>query len=108
MQHRLRTWRPERLAPRLIALAACCWLSPTGALGLTLEEAISTALTQNPGARQFASRTTSAGLGVDAAETEFAFRIHPESTLSVSGDEDASSYYGLRVSRKNRYCLVRR
>ncbi len=79
-----------------------CALAPR-APALTLEEAISTALAQNPGARQFESRTSSADLGVDVAETAFAFSVQPESAIAVSDGEDATGFYGLRVSRKNRY-----
>lgn len=103
MHRRRQTSRPEMRQFLSVLLAATLSVVAPSGQALTLEKAISIALTLNPTAKQFVSRTYSADLNVELAESEFQFRIQPESFVSVRDGGDSAGFYGMKVTRKNRF-----
>ena len=89
--------------PRLILLmmyAAAAYAEPSKPTSLTLVEAINHGLIHNRAMRIANLSVEEAGIAVTEQAAAFALRWSPEGGVSINQDEESSSFYGLRMSRR--------
>lgn len=92
----------SRACHTLLALAVgvACIPAVKAAQTLTLDEAINTALTNNPALKQFQLTSQSAHLGIDSARTAFQLSAQPLGGVTVDNDGESSGFYGLRLAKR--------
>ncbi len=95
-------WRTVHRSIGLFVLLLLC--HPGWALEpITLEEAINTALSNNPTLKQFQLRTNLVDLSAGIAQSKFELTTRPLGGVRLDKDTDTSGFYGLSLEKKTRY-----
>lgn len=95
----LGTLRSTSLVAVLLMMLPCT-VSGKAKETLTLDEAINTALTNNPTLKQFQLTSQSTHLGISSAETAFELSAQPLGGVTVDDGGESSGFYGLRLAKR--------
>lgn len=97
----------KRSRQSLVAGVTCIVLCSVGLCRagetLTLDEAINTALANNPTLKQFQLSSQGSELSIAGARTAFELSAQPLSGITVDDGGDSSGFYGLRLAKRTGY-----
>jgi len=104
-RHRLAAKAYKRALAMLLALTVQAMNGSQGIASttLSLDEAINTALGNNPALKQFQLSSEGSQLSIAGAETTFEISAQPLSGISLDDDGESAGFYGLRLAKRTGY-----